>query len=90
MRTPRVFTYKSSQLFLRKSGCWVVAYTEHVAEVAVWLLWEVYDSMRLWWVSPSVIRGIRALDLLLVLGCQANVDELHSLLDVIETTWFDG
>ncbi len=89
VRTPRVFTYKPSQMLARDSPWFVVAYTEQVAETAVWLLFEVYDSLRLWWVSPDTIRGIRALDLRVVLGNQANVDELESLLCVIEGTRFE-
>ncbi len=89
VRTPRVFTYKPSQLLARDSPWFVVAYTEQVAETAVWLLMEVYDSLRLWWVSSHTISAIRALDLRVVLGSQANIDELESLLAVIETTRFE-
>ncbi len=88
VRTPRVFTSKPSQMSARDSPWFVVAYTEQVAETAVWLLFEVYDSLRLWWVSPDTISRIRALDLRVVLGIQANVDELESLLCVIEGTRF--
>ena len=85
---PTVFSYKASALMRRESGYWVVAFTEQACKVAAFLLFDVYDSLRLWWVSTTLIAAMRGLDLSPVLGSQANVDELHRLLDVVESVDF--
>jgi len=85
---PTVFSYKTSALMRRESGYWVVAFTEQACKVAAFLLFDVYDSLRLWWVSPTLIAAMRGLDLSFVLGSQANEDELYRLLDVVESVDF--
>ena len=85
---PTVVSYKTSQLMRRDSGWWVVVYTEHACKTAAYLLMDVYDSLRLWWIPTALIEAIRALDLVEVLGNQANVHELNQLLQVIESTDF--
>ena len=72
---PTVFSYKMSALMHRDFGYWVVALTEQVCKVAAYVLFDVYDSLRLSWVSPTLIAAMKALDLSFVLGIQANVDE---------------
>ena len=66
-----------------------MAYTEHAAKTAVFILMDVYDNLRLWWLPAALIEGIRRLSLLQILGNNANVQELHRLLRVIETTEFE-
>lgn len=60
-----------------RGGLWVVIYTEFVANVACFVLWEFYDTYRLWWLSRTR-----------VLGCQADVDELLIILRLIESIHF--
>ncbi len=85
---PSVFSYKPSALMSRSSGYWVVAYTEQACKAAAFVLWETYDSLRLWWLPSGLIRAMRALDLRCVLGSQTNADELTHLLTLIESTDF--
>ena len=84
--TPWVFSYFARLLLDPRSGYWRIAYTECAACVAAYILFEMYDTYRLWALSPDLIRDIRALDLVRVLGSQRNADELRRLLTVIETT----
>lgn len=72
----------------RESGWWVVAYTEMVCRTAALLLFDVYDSLRLWWVPQATIDAWRNIDLVSILGSQANVDELLDLLRVVKKTHF--
>ena len=88
VKLPMVFTYKARELRDPQSGWWVVAYTEFAAKTAAFILFEVYDSYRLWALSGVMIANIRALDLPRVLGSRANADELERLLRVIERTDF--
>ncbi|MEM9094860.1 MAG: hypothetical protein AAGC62_07800, partial [Pseudomonadota bacterium] len=85
---PPVFTYKPSHLVDPSSGWWVVAFTEHAAKTAAFILFEAYDNFKLWWLSSRLIEGIRRLPLAEILGNQANANELRRLLDVIESTDF--
>ena len=80
---PTVFSYKTSALMRRDYGYWVVDFTEQACKVAAFILFDVYESLRLWWLSPTLIAAMRALDLSFVLGSQANAEELYRLLDVI-------
>lgn len=65
-----------------------MTYTELVPKTAAFIFSEVYDSMRLWWVAPKAVAAMRALNLVGVLGNQANVDELRRLLNEIESIDF--
>lgn len=85
---PPVFSYKIQALMDRRHGLWVVAYTGFAAKVACFLIQEVYDHYRLWALSAKMIENIRALDLIIPLGSQHNVDEVRRLLTVIENTDF--
>ena len=83
---PWVLTYLGVELMDPSSGAWVVFYTEWVTFVAVALLWEVYDTFRLFWLPPAIIAGIRSLKLSKILGAPENYEECLSLLKVIENT----
>ena len=72
----------------RDSGYWIVSFTEQACKVAAFILFDVCDSLGLWWVSTTLIAAIKGLDLSLVLGSQANVGELHRLLDVVASIDF--
>ena len=84
---PPVLTYAGSRLIdSPSSGVWAVFYTEWVAKVACALLWECYDSLRLFWVSPQMRHYMKAINLSRVLGSPQNYEDLLSLLEVIEET----
>lgn len=86
---PAMFSYLGSEMIDDpESGWWVFAFTEWAVRVAVFLLQEVYDTYRVWAISPTLIGFIRKLDTSVPLGCGTNVEELRSLLDVIENTDF--
>jgi len=87
-----LFSYKSGALIQdRDSGLWVVAYTERVVRICSGLLFDVYDTYRLWWVPPTVIAFARQLgySMATALGSESNVEEVLELLDVVEATRFD-
>ena len=86
---PLVLTYKTIWLLDRRSGWWVVAYTDNAAKTAAFILMDVYDNLRLRWLPTALIEGIRRLPLLQILGNRSNVQELHRLLRVIEKTKFE-
>lgn len=65
---PHVFTYKSVELLDADTGWWVVAYTDFAANVAAFILYELYDQIRIWALSTTMVRYIRALDLMAVFG----------------------
>lgn len=84
---PSVLTLCQNQLYHSgNSGWWTVFYTEHVARVAAFLLWDLYDNYRVWALSPRVIALIRSLDLTYVLGGRQNFEEVLAILDLIERT----
>lgn len=49
---------------------------------------DVYDSYLLCCISPELIRKIRELNVVLVLGSRANADEYERSLRVIDSTNF--
>lgn len=82
---PPVLTYLGSKLIGKPhSGVWCIFYTEWIAKVASILLWECYDSFRLFWVPPKIRNGIRELHLTQVLGNPHNEIEVRSLVEVID------
>ncbi|PXF44339.1 hypothetical protein BWQ96_05903 [Gracilariopsis chorda] len=50
------------------SGYWIVVYTKVIAKVALYVLWDVYDTYLLWYMSLTARRYARELDLSLILG----------------------
>lgn len=89
VETPPCVSYVWKELKQdENSGWWVPVFTEFICKTATFILQEVYDNYRLWALSADSIRCLRELDLSTVLGHQDNVDELHRLLDVIESTNF--
>lgn len=56
--------------------------------VAAYVLFELDDNYRLWALIRYLIRDIRSVDLVLVLGSIKNSDELRCLLEVIKSTNF--
>ena len=85
---PMIFSYKMDELHDPQSGYWVVAYTEWVVKVAAFILFDVYDSYRLWALSPAMIEAIGQLNLDQALGNRENARELRRLVAVIENTRF--
>lgn len=82
---PPALTYVGSLLTNDPfSGYWVVVYTEFIAKMAAYVLWDVYDTYRLWYMSPTARRYARELDLSSVLGSRANQEEFCRLMDVID------
>ena len=55
---PMIFSYKMDELRDPQSGYWVIAYTEWVVKVAAFVLFDVYDSYRLWALSPAMIEAL--------------------------------
>lgn len=62
--------------------------TEFEAKVEALLIVEVRESYRLWCLSTEMVRNIRFLDLVQVLGSRTNVHELDWSLRVIKHTNF--
>lgn len=61
---PPVVTYAGSYLARDPaSGLWVVAYTELVAKMVLYIFWDDYDTQTLCYLSPTVIHYIRKPDL---------------------------
>ena len=66
-----VFSYLSSRFVADPStGLWVVAYKERVVRICFGLLFDVYDTYRLWWVPRDFIAFARrlGLDMTVALG----------------------
>ena len=64
-----VLTYYGRYLSNPRHGLWVVFLTEWCVKVASTLLWETYDSWRLWFLPPKRIELMRLLDYTVLLGC---------------------
>lgn len=52
-----------------QSGLWIVAFNEWADLLAGFLLQKVYESYRLWAISPVFVGLIRKIDLSVPLGC---------------------
>ena len=81
---PWAVTYLGSRLLNGSVRAFVVLYTEWSLLVAATFLWEVYDTRRLFWLSPQLRSAIRSLDLSFWLGGPENYAEVRRLLDVID------
>ena len=66
------------------SGRWTVTYTEFVARQAVFALWDVCYSWRLWRLLRKVREIIFDLNLSFVLGFRRNYAELKRLVQVMD------
>lgn len=72
------------------SGLLRVVYTEYVATSAAMWLWEVYDTHRVWWLSPKMRQVMDELVLSRVLGRETNEQEIRELLKIsAELDWDD-
>lgn len=80
------FTYQREEGMDFASPWLVVAYTELGAKTVVFILFEVYDSRRLWALSCEMIEGIRSLNLRSVLGNSGKDSEFCRLLDSTESS----
>ncbi|CAN8063272.1 unnamed protein product [Agarophyton chilense] len=72
------------------SGYWTVVYTEFIAKMAVFLLWDAYDTFRVWYMLPTARKYAKELDLSLVLGSRANHADFLHLLDLIDSVDWSG
>lgn len=81
---PCVLAYKAS-FFLRNpmSAWWVIACTGWAVNVAVFLVWDAYDTSRLWFLPPKLVEALHILPLQGVLGEDGHRD-LKKFLKVIE------
>ncbi|CAN8068179.1 unnamed protein product [Agarophyton chilense] len=92
---PQALSYIGSALVNDPfSRYWTVVYTEFIAKMAVFLLWDGYDIFRVWYMSPTARKYARELDLSLVLGSRANHADFLHLVDLIDTSagdlvWYD-
>lgn len=50
------------------------------------VLWELYDTLRIWYVPPRVREITREVDLSLILGSEVNHGEFLYQLDVVDST----
>ena len=59
--------------------------------ICIGLLFDVYDTYRLWWVPRDFIAFARTscIDMFVVLVSESNVAEFLEVLGVIESTRFD-
>lgn len=57
-------------------------------KTAAYILFEMYDSCRLWKLSHNTIEGVRLLNLRQVLCKVRNAIECRCLLDAIESSRF--
>lgn len=64
--------------------CNVGVYTKIEAETAILILFDVYDTCRLWALSPKMFERIRRLDIRAVLWNEGNSSDCTCLLDAIE------
>ena len=61
---PPIVTYKGSEMAQDpNSGYWNQVFTEWPARVALRVLWNLYDSYRLWYVPPRLRADMRAVTL---------------------------
>lgn len=67
----------------------MVAYTESVSRTMIFLLFDDYDSLRLWAVSPDTCRLAQKLNLEPVRGTMENVTESMHIIEVVANTRFD-
>ena len=90
---PPVVSYVASYLLADpESGYWAVFLTGWTCRVAATLLWEVYDTYRLFNLPRFLISTLESknIDLACVLGSRENERELKELLDVIKEVDFDN
>ncbi|CAN8069268.1 unnamed protein product [Agarophyton chilense] len=72
------------------SGYWTVVYTDFLAKMAVFFLWDAYDTFRVWYMSPTARKYARELNLSLVPGSRANHADFLHLVDVIDGVDWSG
>lgn len=77
---PPVFTYRILEFCDPDLPWWVTTYTEFAAKVVAYIIFEFYDSCRLWALIRDMLEGIRRLNLETFLG---NAGKCLSLLDAI-------
>ena len=80
-----VFSNYGSYLRDPRQRFWVIFLTEWCVKVAATLIWEVYDCWRLWYLPPRLIELMRRLDYSVPLGDEDTSDEVHSLLDKVQS-----
>ena len=87
---PPVLTYLGSVMMQDSvSGLWTLFYTEWIVKIAVFLLWDVYDSHRLWFLPRQVRDYAKELDLSFPLGSRKNNAEFRYLISIIESVNWD-
>lgn len=83
---PPVFAYAGSAVLSQpSSGWWVVNCTQWVINVTMYLVWDAYDTGRLWHFPPRILAAFRTLPFEVVLGKEGAAD-LHLLALIIEGT----
>lgn len=85
-----VMTYLGLSLLDPYHGLWCVFYTEWAIQVSAFLLWDVYDTWRLWYIPPKLREYILDLDLTVPLGDAATAEELQGLVRVIAAIDWDN
>lgn len=64
--------------------------TEWVIKYASYLMCDLADSFRLWFIPPAVRKYVRELDLPFVIGSEVDYTELLEIVDVVDgINWMD-
>lgn len=83
---PAVLTYSRSYLLAdAQNGAWVAFYTEWTARVAAYLLWDVFDTYHLLYITLVWRQKIRSLDLSCPFGLQC--ESSRGTATVISHRW---
>lgn len=89
---PPALAYIGSALITdMQSAWWVAVCTGWAVNVAMYLVWDSYDTRRLWWIPPRLRVAIRAMpsDAMRVMMGEGGYSELVRLLDVIDRARWD-
>ena len=82
---PPVLAYAGSVLLHNPdSGWWVVHRTQWVINIAMYLVWDAYDTGRLWYCPPKVLSAFHTLPFCVVLGVDGARD-LRKFVAIIES-----
>lgn len=87
---PPVLAYVGSEVLRNpNSGWWVIHRTQWVVHIAIYLVWDAFDTGRLWYCPPHVLGALRALPLEYVLGADG-ANDLRRFTVLIERTDWDS
>lgn len=88
VKLPPVFSYVMRKLCDPESPWRFGSYTELAANTVVFILFDVFDSFRLWELSRDMIQGIRRLNSETILLNSCNARECLLLVEAIKGSKF--